>query len=159
MRILLIKPKWFVHGGQYRYLENLRFTPLSLSILAALSDGHEVRIVDGDWQAIPSDDAFDLVGISVTTFTSERAYELARKFRERGSKVVLGGVHPSIMPEECLEHVDSVVVGEAEYVWKDILRDAEKGALERVYRAESPTNMDDVPFPRRDLLPRRANVA
>ena len=152
MRILLIKPRWFVHGGQYRYLEKVRFTPLSLGILAALSDGHEVTIVDSDWQPLPPGDGFDLVGITATTFTSERAYEMAREFKQCGCKVVLGGVHPSILPEECLKHADAVVVGEAEYVWKDVLRDAEKGGLKPLYRAEAPTAMNDVPFPRRDLL-------
>jgi len=152
MRILLVKPRWFVHGGQYRYLEHVRFTPLSLGILAALSDGHEVRIVDGDWDAIPTGEQFDLVGISTTTFTSERAYRLAEQFKRAGAKVVLGGVHPSILPDECLQHADAVVAGEAEYVWKDLLRDVEKGSLQRVYSAPHPTDMDDVPFPRRDLL-------
>jgi len=152
LRILLVKPRWFVHGGQYRYLENVRFTPLSLGILAALSKGHEVKIADADWQAIPSGDGFNLVGITVTTFTSERVYDLVREFNKQGAKVILGGVHPSILPEECLDHTDSVVVGEAEYVWKDVLRDAEKGRLQRLYRSERPTDMNDVPFPRRDLL-------
>ena len=78
MKILLAKPRWFVKGGQYRYLENVRFSPLSLGILAALSDGHEIKIVDGDWDRIPYDEDFNLVGITVTTFTSERAYEMAR---------------------------------------------------------------------------------
>jgi hypothetical protein len=139
LKILLVKPRWFVHGGQYRYLENVRFTPLSLGILAALSDGHDVKIVDGDWQAIPSGEGFDLVGITVTTFTSERAYDLTRQFKKQGVKVILGGVHPSILPEECLVHADGVVVGEAEYVWKEILRDVEKGYLKQVYCAERPT--------------------
>jgi len=152
MRILLVKPKWFVHGGHYRYLEHVRFTPLSLGILAALSGGHEVRIVDGDWDVIPCDEPFDLVGITTTTFTSERSYALAKQFARNGAKVVLGGVHPSIMSEECLRNVDSVVTGEAEYVWKGVLKDAEKGSLQRVYAAPRPTEMDDVPFPRRDLL-------
>ena len=152
MRILLVKPRWFVHGGQYRYLENVRFTPLSLGILAALSDGHEVKIADEDWQAIPLDEGFDLVGITVTTFTSERVYDLTHKFKKRGAKVILGGVHPSILPDECLDHADSVVVGEAEYVWKDVLRDVEKGTLERVYSSERLTDMNDVPFPNRALL-------
>jgi radical SAM superfamily enzyme YgiQ (UPF0313 family) len=92
------------------------------------------------------------VGISATTFTSERAGELAGQFARTGAKVVLGGVHPSIMPEECLGQAHAVVVGEAEYVWPGLLRDAEGGRLRRVYAAERPTEMDDVPFPRRDLL-------
>lgn len=152
MKILLVKPQWFVHGGQYRYLEHVRFTPISLGILAALSDGHEVRIVDGDWQTIPVDGHFDLVGITATTFTSERAYELADRFRAQGAKVVMGGVHPSLLPQECLQHADAVVTGEAEYVWKDLLRDAEKGTLKQVYASPRPTEMDDVPIPRRDCM-------
>lgn len=141
-----------MHGGQYRYLERVRFTPLSLGILAALSEGHDVRIVDGDWERIPMEENFDLVGITATTFTSERAFTLAGGFKNRGSKVVLGGVHPSIMPAECLKHADAVVVGEAEYIWKDILRDAERNSLKRVYSADRVTDMNDVPMPRRDLL-------
>lgn len=152
MRILLIKPRWFVRGGQYRYLEHVRFTPLSLGILAALSPEHEVTIVDGDWEDIPQDRDFDLVGITATTFTSERAYAIADKFRHRGAKVVLGGVHPTIMPQECLAHADAVVIGEAEYVWPGLLRDAGNGSLKPVYQADRPTDMRDVPAPRRDLL-------
>jgi len=152
MRILLVKPRWFVHDGPYRYLEHVRFTPLSLGILAALSEGHEVRVADGDWDKIPADEQFDLVGITATTFTSERVYGLADRFARNGAKVVLGGVHPTLLPEECGPHAHAVVVGEAEHVWKRILRDAEKGPLEKVYAAPSPTEMDDVPFPRRDLL-------
>lgn len=152
MKILLVKPRWFVHGGQYRYLEHFRFTPLSLGILAALSPGHDVRIVDGDWETIPTGERYDLVGITATTFTSERAFKLADEFRRNGMKVVLGGVHPTIMPEECFDHADAIVAGEAEYVWGDVLHDAEKGALKKLYRSERITNMNDVPIPRRDLL-------
>jgi radical SAM superfamily enzyme YgiQ (UPF0313 family) len=152
MRILLVKPRWFVHGGHYRFLEHVRFSPLSLGILAALSDGHQVRVVDGDWEEIPCREQHDLVGITVTTFTSQRAYRLARQFAGNGAKVVLGGVHPSILPDECLESAHAVVVGEAEHVWPEILRDAQAGALRRVYAASGPTDMRDVPFPRRDLL-------
>jgi radical SAM superfamily enzyme YgiQ (UPF0313 family) len=152
VRILLVKPKWFVHDGPYRYLEHVRFTPLSLGILAALSDGHDARVVDGDWDAIPTEERFDLVGITATTFTSERVYTLAEQFARNGAKVVLGGVHPTLLPQECMEHAHSVVVGEAEYLWNAVLRDAENGRLERIYTAPRPTNMDEVPFPRRDML-------
>ncbi|MHC5040051.1 MAG: B12-binding domain-containing radical SAM protein [Planctomycetota bacterium] len=152
MKILLLKPRWFVRGGQYRYLEVVRFTPLSLGILAALSDGHDVTIVDGDWDPIPFDESFDLVGITVTTFTSERAYALARRFKKNGARVVLGGVHPSLLPDECLAHADAVAIGEAESLWKQILSDAQGPGLKRVYRADRPPDLDDVPVPRRDLL-------
>ncbi len=152
MKILLVKPRWFVHDGHYRFLEGVKFTPLSLGILGALSEGHDVRAVDLDWQSLPRDGRFDLVGITATTFTSERAFRLADWARKRGARVILGGVHPSILPDECLSHADSVVVGEAEYVWPRVLRDAESGELQEVYRADQPTAMDDVPLPARHLL-------
>ena len=152
MKILLVKPKWFVKGGLYRLLDSVKFTPLNLGILAALSDGHEVTVADGDWDAIPYEKDFDLVGITVTTFTSEQAYAISDRFRAKGAKVVMGGPHPSLMPQECLGHADAAVEGEAEYVWKDILADAGAGTLKKIYRSARPTDMNDVPSPRRDLL-------
>lgn len=154
MRILLVKPRWFVHGGIYRYLERAHFTPLHLCILAALSEGHEVTIADCDRESIPFDKDFDLVGITSTTFTSQMAYDIARRFRKKGTSVVIGGVHASLLPEECLEHADAVAVGEAENIWPEILKDKERKTLKRMYRSERPVDMNQVPFPRRDLLSR-----
>ena len=152
MRILLIKPKWFIKGGVYRILDNIRFTPLHLGIIAALSDGHDVTVIDNDWDEIPYNGKFDLVGITVTTFTSQQAYKIAETFKKAGSKVVFGGVHPTLLPEECLEHCDSVVVGEVEYVWKELLKDAESGTLKRIYKNGRIVDMNDVPFPNREML-------
>jgi len=152
VKLLLIKPKWFVHGGVYRFLEEVKFTPLHIAVIAALSDGHDVRLCDNDWEEVPWDERFDVVGLTVATFTSERVYALADRWRTQGAKVVLGGVHATLLPQECLEHADAVVVGEAEYVWKDVLRDAESGALKKIYKQEKPTDMNDVPLPRRDLF-------
>jgi radical SAM superfamily enzyme YgiQ (UPF0313 family) len=152
LKILLIKPKWFVRGGIYRYLEKIKFTPLHLGILAALSEGHDVRVVDGDYEEIPYDLPFDLVGITVTTFTSQVSYAIARRFRAQGIPVVMGGVHPSILPDECRQHADAVVVGEAEYVWPELLRDAERRQLRPLYRSDRLTDLADVPFPKRALL-------
>lgn len=159
MKILLIKPKWFVHGGIYRYLEDVQFTPLHIAIIASLSKGHEVTLIDNDWEDIPYNERFDLVGITVTTFTSERAYDIANRFKGSGAKVVLGGVHPTLLPEECLKHCDSVVVGEAEYIWKEVLEDIENGSLRKIYRNLEPVDMNDVPFPRRDLLKEDYRIA
>jgi len=152
MKILLIKPQWFVKGGMYRYLEKIKFTPLHIAIIAALSEGHEVKLIDNDWEEIPYEETFDLVGITATTFTSEKAYQISRRFRAKGSNVVLGGVHPTLLPEECLKYADAVVVGEAEYVWSDLLKDMSEGRLKKIYHHPEPVNMNDVPFPRRDLF-------
>ena len=159
MKILLIKPKWFIKGGVYRILDNIRFTPLHLGIIAALSDGHEVTVIDNDWDEIPFNGTFDLVGISVTTFTSEQSYAIADAFRNLGAKVVMGGVHPTLLPEECLAHADAVVIGEVEYVWKGLLKDVQKGALKQRYSNEKIVQMNDVPFPKRELLNEKSWVA
>ena len=154
MRILLLKPSWARSGGleQVRYASGVKFPSLGLGILASLSQGHDITVIDAEWDPVPYDKDFDIVGITVTTFVSQRAYEMASKFRFTGAKVVLGGVHASIMPEECLKHANAVVVGEAEYVWKNVLEDAAAGELKKVYRAPHPTDMREVPKIRRDLL-------
>lgn len=152
MRILLVKPRWFVPDGVYRFLAEVTFQPLHLGILAALSEGHDVRIVDQDWDEVPFDGDFDLVGVTATTFSSRRAFDIADVFRKKGVPVVIGGVHACLMQEECLQHADSIVVGEAEYVWPLLLSDAAAGTLQKTYRQDRPTDMDDVPIPRRDLM-------
>jgi radical SAM superfamily enzyme YgiQ (UPF0313 family) len=152
MKILLVKPRWFVTDGVYRFLTHVSFEPLHLGILAALSDGHEVKVIDQDWDEVPFDEAFDLVGLTVTTFSSRTAFDIADVFRAKGVRVVIGGVHACLMPEECLQHADTIVIGEAEYVWPELLKDAAAGALQRTYQQDQPTDMDDVPIPRRDLL-------
>jgi radical SAM superfamily enzyme YgiQ (UPF0313 family) len=152
MRILLVKPRWFVPDGVYRFLTRVTFAPLHLGILAALSPGHDVTVVDHDWDEVPFDKDFDLVGITATSFSSQRAFEIADVFRRRGIPVVLGGVHACLMPDECLEHADAIVIGEAEYAWPLLLTDAANGGLKRIYRQDGPTEMNDVPIPKRDLL-------
>jgi radical SAM superfamily enzyme YgiQ (UPF0313 family) len=152
VKILLVKPRWFVKDGVYRFLTQVSFQPLHLGILAALSEGHDVKVIDQDWEEVPFDEPFDLVGITATTFSSQRAFDIAKAFRQRGARVVIGGVHACLMPEECLQHADAIVIGEAEYAWPEVLKDAAAGALKPTYRQEKPTEMDDVPVPRRDLL-------
>ena len=84
MRILLVKPKWFVADGVYRFLTHVTFTPLHLGILAALSPGHDVTVVDHDWDEVPFGGDFDLVGITATTYSSQRAFDIADAFRAEG---------------------------------------------------------------------------
>lgn len=101
----------------------------------------------------------DLVGISVGSKTARRAYAIADAYRSAGSRVVLGGVHATACPDEAKTHADAVVVGEAEWTWPDVLRDAEAGALGRsrsllsrgIYRHEGWPSLDGLPLPRRDL--------
>ena len=103
----------------------------------------------------PVDPTPHVVGISVHLTFAERAYALARFYRERGAKVVLGGLHVLSCPEECAPHADALAVGEGVQLWPEILRDAERGALRPRYEGSYRRPYRDDPAPRRELLPRR----
>ncbi|MCP5527675.1 MAG: B12-binding domain-containing radical SAM protein [Verrucomicrobiales bacterium] len=105
-----------------------------LKVAAATPGGWEVKIIDEKVEPLPAGIEADLVGITAMTCTANRAYALADSFRQRGLPVVLGGMHPSSLPDEALAHADSVVVGEAEGLWPQLIADFEAGALQRTYR-------------------------
>jgi len=148
MKILLIAPA----SGRWRGLgrkrlfngKTFRFSMLSLLSVAALTpDTHVVRLVDEQVEDVPWDEPFDLVGLTVMTATAPRAYEICRRFRARSIPVVVGGFHPTFNADEALAHADAVVVGPAGRAWPALLRDAEAGALARVYRGDPEV---EIPF-------------
>src|SRR5579883_1533817 len=96
-----------------------------------------------------------VVGITVHLTFAERAYELARWYRERGAKVVLGGLHVLSCPEEAAPHADALAIGEGVRIWPEILRDVEAGTLKPRYDGSYRLPYREDPPPRRDLLPRR----
>ncbi|MBX3437218.1 MAG: B12-binding domain-containing radical SAM protein [Planctomycetaceae bacterium] len=102
----------------------------------------------------PSDPFPQVVGITVHLTFAERAYALARWYRQRGAKVVFGGLHVLSCPEETTPHADAIVLGEGVHVWPEVLRDVECGSLQPVYRGTYRRPYRDDPPPRRDLLPR-----
>ncbi len=130
--------------------------PLTLTTLAALVPPEldaELTLVDegiGDVDlAVP----YDLVGISAITGSASRAYELADAYRGRGTPVVLGGVHPTLLPDEAEGHADAVVVGYAEETWPELLRDFAAGRMKARYTQAPGLSLAGLPIPRRDLLP------
>ena len=155
-KLLLIHPRsergyW----GKVSRSGKAGFVRLSLPAIAALTPPEwEIEILDARTTPVDFDRKVDLVGI--TAFTSEipSAYEIADGYRRTGIPVVMGGVHVSALPEEGLEHSDSVVIGEAESVWKGLLGDFEKGELKPRYRADSLIDMKGMAVSRRDLLDR-----
>ncbi len=131
MKILLLSP---VQNSEARTPRAIRIPEISLNLIKALTpDKDEVRIVQEETEDIDLEADCDLVGISCMTSNAPRAYELAGEFRRRGRKVVLGGIHPSVLPDEACRHADAVVVGEAENVWATVLDDAGRGALKKKY--------------------------
>jgi len=125
--------------------------PLALGIIAALTpDSWDVEMHDENFQEFSYRDA-DLVALTSVTANSNRAYEIAKIYRDRGITTVIGGIHASMLPEEALQFVDTVVTGEAESIWEEVLRDFENGSLKRQYHGEL-LPMADAPLPRRDLF-------
>jgi radical SAM superfamily enzyme YgiQ (UPF0313 family) len=160
MRVLLVAPAsgGWRNVGRRRLFggKSFRFSLLSLLTVAAETPGGvEVRVVDEQVQDIPWGDRFDLVGITLMTAAAPRAYALADRFRARGVPVVLGGMHPTFLPDEALLHADAVCAGEAEGVWPRILDDARAGRLAGVYRADRPCSLVGLNRPPRHLLDRR----
>ncbi len=149
-RLLLIYPATHKLGWA-RYFQ---LPSLSLQQVAAVTPSNwDVTLVDESQDAIPSGKNFDLVGITAMTHQATRAYEIAGQFRGEGVPVIMGGMHPTVLPEEALAHADAVVIGEAEPVMSRLLDDFLCGRLETVYRAPIPQDDQiDVPWPRREIL-------
>ncbi len=157
MRIVLISPR----GPLYRHgtgiwKRSMRYMPLTLTTLASLVPAElnaDVTLIDEGVTDINPDVEADLVGISAITGTAPRSYELAAKFRARGIPVVLGGVHPTLVPDDAQPHCDALVVGFAEETWPQLLRDFVAGKLQRRYDQSPDLSLANLPFPRRDMLP------
>ncbi|MHC4635383.1 MAG: cobalamin-dependent protein [Planctomycetota bacterium] len=140
MRLYLINPSnplvSIVNVKESRWNRYRVWKPLSLMVLAGLTPpSWEITIVDEnlsvpDYQAMPQP---DLVGITAFTSQINRAYEIASHFRNLGVPIVMGGIHATMCLDETMEHADSVVTGEAESIWQQVLEDARHGKLKRRY--------------------------
>jgi radical SAM superfamily enzyme YgiQ (UPF0313 family) len=168
-RLLLINPALKVAGGRSGQTRHARrapnvggvatMEPLGLAYVAALTPADwDIRIWDEVVEPQPPDGDADLVGISSLTSTAPRAYELAEMHRRRGVPVVLGGPHPTLMPEEAAGYADVVFRGEAEGAWAALIADFEAGRLQPCYQGGWPS-LERTVLPRRDLYRKRYAVA
>jgi radical SAM superfamily enzyme YgiQ (UPF0313 family) len=127
--------------------------PLGMAVVAALTPPDvAVSLTDENVAPINFQKEVDLVGITSLTSTSPRAYKIADIFRTMGKKVVLGGIHPSILPEEAGQHADALVIGEAEGIWSGVIADFKANKLQKVYRQNVRPSLVGLPNPRRDLF-------
>ncbi len=150
MKILLISP---CEDPEIKQQKSVMFPQLALDLLAGLTPpGHDVSIIEEECEEIPLGADCDLVGLSCMTSNAPRAYRLAQEFKKRGKTVVLGGVHPTLLPDEALRYADSVVIGEAEGVWARLLEDFQNGRLQKTYHDPCPPLDRYVPVkPRKGL--------
>jgi radical SAM superfamily enzyme YgiQ (UPF0313 family) len=126
-------------------------------MLAAVTpEGAQVRFCFESVQDIPFEESWDLVGVTGMGSGLVGAWRIADRFRDRGVKVVIGGIGTTLLGAEAgLKHADAVVLGEAENLWPRIVEDARAGTLAPVYEAEHPPDINTLPLPRYDLLPAR----
>lgn len=126
---------------------------LAIPVLVSLTPAeHEIRVFDENICEIDFSWEADLVGITARTMFSKKAYAIAEAYRKKGVKTVIGGIHASMCPEETAQHCDSVVIGEAEYIWQGLLADAEQGQLKPVYKSEKTADLAAAPMPDRKKL-------
>src|SRR5512133_4007939 len=118
------------------YIRSWQMEPLAPAVISALTPREVQRVFYNDsLEPIPFDEPTDLVALNVEAYTAKRAYQIASEYRRRGVPVVMGGVHATLCPEDAAQYADAVVIGQAENLWEEVLRDAERGSLKPYYRA------------------------
>ncbi len=149
MKITLIKPN-IGRRGHSLYVDESRMEPLQLGILAALTP-HDIEVVmyDDRAEVIPYDEETDLVCITVETFTARRSYEISRQFMDRGVKVLMGGMHAMLLPSEVKEHATSIMIGDAEDKWTEMIEDLRNGYIKEEYICS------EVAVPQKGIITRR----
>jgi radical SAM superfamily enzyme YgiQ (UPF0313 family) len=135
------------------YVDEARMEPLSLGVLAGLTPPDvECVLYDDRMEEIPYDEPTDLVAISIEIYAARRAYEIAAEYRARSVPVILGGAHPTLFPEECVPHADSVYIGDGEFRWAEVVDDARHRRLQPRYNAKVGVAQAGGFLPRRDLF-------
>ncbi len=153
MKILLIQPSRLNSDGTAYHAKSRWLLGMTLPYLAALTPReHRVEIKDDLWDEIDFHAPVDLVALSFMSHHANRAWQIAAGFRKRGVPVVMGGFHVTLAPEECLEHCDAIVFGEAELTWKEVLADAAAGRLKQRYVSPQLSDLKGLPVPRYDLM-------
>jgi radical SAM superfamily enzyme YgiQ (UPF0313 family) len=161
MKLLLINPKfsesfwsfkWAVDNIMPKDIRTIN-PPLGLATVAALTPEYwEIEIVDENIETIPLKPDADIIGICGMAIQFSRQKELLTFYREQGYFVVAGGSYASLCPEEYENLADSVISGEAEYIWTEFCKDFENGSPKRLYHETGEVSLEDSPVPRFDLL-------
>jgi len=135
-------------GGKIIICPRLAFPMLA----SVTSEKHSIKLIDEKSNKINFSTKCDLVCISAMTNEITRGYQIADEFRRRGKKVVIGGCHVSALPEEGKKHADSIVIGEAEHIWPQVIEDFENNNLKPIYFDKNPPDMKNFPIPKRNIV-------
>ncbi len=124
-----------------------------VSVASLVDESFDVEILDEKVSGIPEKLGADIVAMSFKTMHANSAYALADSLRSQGTRVVMGGVHASAVPETAAQHADAVVAGEGEAVWPQVLSDIKRGSVQRIYRAPAMHySLDEMPRQRVELV-------
>ncbi len=133
MRLTIVHPA-IGHRKNERYIRSWQMEPLPSAVIAGLTpDDVEIAFYDDRVERIDYDHPSDAVAISLEAYTAKRAYQIASEYRKRGVPVIFGGFHATLVPEEAARFAESVVTGEAEYVWPELIDDLRHGTLKKRY--------------------------
>ncbi len=151
MRITFIKPR--IGRKEYGpYVDKGRMQPLQIGVLAGMTPADvDISFYDDRMEEVDFDKPTDLAAITVESFTARRAYEIGREYRERGVPVIMGGMHPTLIPGETARYADSVFTGDAETLWPVVVEDARRGSLKPLYNSTFGVPQKGV-LPRRDIF-------
>lgn len=155
LKIALLAPAGAMHRYSGSFGRSLHYAPLTLTILAALVPQDvdaEIKIYDETAERIPLDIDAELIGITCITGTAPRCYAYADYFRKKGKTVFMGGVHPSMLPDEAAEHADVVFTGFSEQTFPQFIYDFIKGEHRKLYRQNDDFTIVGRPTPKRELL-------
>jgi radical SAM superfamily enzyme YgiQ (UPF0313 family) len=155
MRLTFVHPA-IGHRPGARYMRTWQMESLPIAVLAGLTpEGIETNFFDDRMEPIDFDRPTDLVAIPVETYTAKRAYQIASEYRRRGVPVVMGGFHATLARDEVAQHAESVVTGEAEPVWAEVVDDARHGRLKTLYQAPAQPSLRDLRYDRNIFGSRR----
>ena len=134
------------------YVKSWKMEPLPIAALSALTPERDFQkyFADDRLEEIPYELDVDAVAITTETYTAQRAYQIAAKFRSRNIPVILGGFHATLLPDETSQHADSIMIGEAEGCWQEMLDDLTAGALKPRYQNQTKTSLQNI-FPDRSI--------
>lgn len=161
LKIALLAPAGAMHRYSGSFGKSLHYAPLTLTTLAALvpeDADAEVVIYDETAGKIPLDIDAELIGITCITGTAPRCYAYADYFRKKGKTVFMGGVHPSMLPEEAAQHADVIFTGFSEQTFPEFIHDYLKGGYRKFYNQNSDFTIAGKPLPRRELLNKKRYI-
>ena len=155
-KILLITPE-NEEINRFRKSQFNNFIQITMPYLAAFIDEnkYEITLVDEYNQRVPFEEKFHLVAITINTSNATHCYDISKKFRDKKTRVVMGGPHATLLPEEVKKHCDYIMVGEGEIIWPEFLEDFYEDKAKLEYVCKEVPNLKNMPISRRDLIHKR----